>query len=172
MIFPEVFTRSNNFLASIKLSSKKARVGVMSNIEKYRAVMRKNRENFQQEIWFPCRGQIQSSYCRNPRGPPAGAGWQETIMRCKPSPTMRCSANITFLINLEKSIARTWHHKTLVWLAPSAQSWNLCHNVILNPRITFVSGDIADDTSASTYIPNIYALTHAHIPNEYRAIKL
>ena len=50
MIFPEVFTRSNNFLASIKLSSKKAGVGVMSNIEKYRAVMRKNRENFQQEI--------------------------------------------------------------------------------------------------------------------------
>ena len=45
MIFLEVFTRSNNFLASIKLSSKKGRVGVMSNIEKYRAVMRKNREN-------------------------------------------------------------------------------------------------------------------------------
>ena len=52
-------------------------------------------------------------------GPPAGAGRQETIMRCKPSPTMRCSANITFLINLEKSIVGTWHHKTLVWLARS-----------------------------------------------------
>ena len=52
-------------------------------------------------------------------GPPAGAGRQETIMRCKPSPTMRCSANITFLINLEKSIVGTWHHKTLDWLARS-----------------------------------------------------
>ena len=126
MIFPEVFTRSNNFLASIKLSSKKGGVGVMSNIEKYRAVMRKNRENWRQEIWFPCRGQIQSSYCRNTRGPPAGAGWQETIMRCKPSPTMRCSANITFLINLEKSIVGTWHHKTLVWLAPSRIRVEIC----------------------------------------------
>ena len=132
MIFLEVFTRSNNFLASIKLSSKKGGVGVMSNIEKYRAVMRKNRENWRQEIWFPCRGQIQSSYCRNTRGPPAGAGWQETIMRCKPSPTMRCSANITFLINLEKSIVGTWHHKTLVWLAPSWRRVEISHQIPMN----------------------------------------
>ena len=153
--------------------------GQSGSNEQYREISGSNEE----KSWkLPTRNLISlpwtnpSNLLQKYAGPPAGARWQETIMWCKPTPTMRPSANITFLINLEKSIAGTWHHKTLVWLAPSAQSWNLCHKVILNPRITFVSDDIADDTSASTYIQNIYALTHAHIPNEfkipYRAVKL